>query len=210
MIILPSKSTSRQNVQVTSHRRILAVVPTWSFLIVAALPPLHGRHVGQSYQGVPWQAPCVQMDLGIRRLRCREPLCAGVFAAAETSTGFAHYYSMYLCSLVGFGIIAEHVACMPVSNSFQAAPPSYAVSIRQVKADTLQWGSEAGFSKIEQENPWLCTTPLVVKPDQLIKRRGKAGLLAVNKTWPEVQAWVAERMGKSQKVCGPSAMHHMH
>ncbi|CAN0015872.1 unnamed protein product [Laminaria digitata] len=68
----------------------------------------------------------------------------------------------------------------------------------------VQGGSEAGFAKIEQENPWLSTTPLVVKPDQLIKRRGKAGLLAVNKTWPEVQAWVAERMGKSQQVCGTS------
>lgn len=57
-----------------------------------------------------------------------------------------------------------------------------------------------GFAKIVKENPWLSTTPLVVKPDQLIKRRGKAGLLAVNKTWPEVQAWVSERMGKNQKV----------
>lgn len=74
----------------------------------------------------------------------------------------------------------------------------------------LQGGSEAGFAKIEQENPWLSTTPLVVKPDQLIKRRGKAGLLAVNKTWPEVQAWVAERMGKSQQVCDACAAHQMY
>lgn len=64
----------------------------------------------------------------------------------------------------------------------------------------LLGGSEIGFAKIEQENPWLPSTPLVVKPDQLIKRRGKAGLLAVNKTWPEVQAWISERMGKSQQV----------
>lgn len=65
----------------------------------------------------------------------------------------------------------------------------------------LQGGAETGFAKIEQDNPWLASTPLVVKPDQLIKRRGKAGLLAVNKTWPEVQAWISERMGKSQEVC---------
>lgn len=64
----------------------------------------------------------------------------------------------------------------------------------------LEGGAEMGFAKIAQENPWLATTPLVVKPDQLIKRRGKAGLLAVNKTWPEVQAWVSERMGKNQQV----------
>lgn len=74
------------------------------------------------------------------------------------------------------------------------------LSSRQVKAEMLQGGAEAGFAKIEQDNPWLASTPLVVKPDQLIKRRGKAGLLAVNKTWPEVQAWISERMGKSQEV----------
>lgn len=65
----------------------------------------------------------------------------------------------------------------------------------------LQVGNEIGFSKIKQENPWLASTPLVVKPDQLIKRRGKAGLLAVNKTWQEVKAWITERMGKNQQVC---------
>ncbi|KAI0414016.1 hypothetical protein F5X98DRAFT_261348 [Xylaria grammica] len=36
--------------------------------------------------------------------------------------------------------------------------------------------------------------------NQLIKRRGKSGLLALNKSWPEAKAWVAERAGKSQKV----------
>lgn len=72
--------------------------------------------------------------------------------------------------------------------------------LRQVKADMLQGGAETGFAKIGQDNPWLASTPLVVKPDQLIKRRGKAGLLAVNKTWPEVQAWISDRMGKSQEV----------
>ena len=40
----------------------------------------------------------------------------------------------------------------------------------------------------------------VAKPDQLIKRRGKAGLLAVNKSWTEVQAWIAARMGTEQQV----------
>lgn len=73
--------------------------------------------------------------------------------------------------------------------------------VTQVKADMLQGDNETGFAKIEQDNPWLASTPLVVKPDQLIKRRGKAGLLAVNKTWPEVQTWISERMGKSQEVC---------
>lgn len=42
--------------------------------------------------------------------------------------------------------------------------------------------------------------PLVVKPDQLIKRRGKLGLIAVNKNFQEVKQWVNERMGKDQKI----------
>jgi Succinyl-CoA synthetase, beta subunit len=41
---------------------------------------------------------------------------------------------------------------------------------------------------------------LVVKPDQLIKRRGKLGLIKVNANFPEVKSWVEERMGKDQKV----------
>jgi len=50
------------------------------------------------------------------------------------------------------------------------------------------------------ENPWLKTEKLVAKPDQLIKRRGKAGLIAVNKTFDEAKEWVMERMCKDQKV----------
>ena len=101
--------------KVPSHRTILAVVPTWSFLILAAFPLLHGRHVGKSYQGVPWQAPCVQVDLRVRRLRCREPLCAGVFTTMiETIAGFAHYYGTYLCSVVGLDINNHGAHCVHV------------------------------------------------------------------------------------------------
>jgi ATP citrate (pro-S)-lyase len=56
------------------------------------------------------------------------------------------------------------------------------------------------FSALSVDNPWLSNTKLVVKPDQLIKRRGKAGLLAINKTWDEVVEWVKERMNKECKV----------
>ena len=125
--------------------------------------------------------------------------------AFQTFAGFyaaSHHVCLLCCGWVWHYRGALCIACWPVSTSLQTAPLPYnAVStFWQVKADMLQGSVEAGFAKIEQENPWLSTTPLVVKPDQLIKRRGKAGLLAVNKTWPEVQAWVSERMGKSQQV----------
>ena len=41
---------------------------------------------------------------------------------------------------------------------------------------------------------------LVAKPDMLIKRRGKSGLLCLNKGWEESRRWIEERAGKLQKV----------
>ena len=40
----------------------------------------------------------------------------------------------------------------------------------------------------------------MVKPDQLIKRRGKLGLIKVNVDYATVQQWVKERLGKDQKI----------
>ena len=59
---------------------------------------------------------------------------------------------------------------------------------------------DVSYENMPNEHQWLLNTKLVVKPDQLIKRRGKAGLLGINKTWPEVIEWVKERMNKEQKV----------
>ena len=41
---------------------------------------------------------------------------------------------------------------------------------------------------------------MVVKPDQLIKRRGKLGLLKVNTDWEGVKAWLAEKRGQEIEV----------
>jgi ATP citrate (pro-S)-lyase len=58
------------------------------------------------------------------------------------------------------------------------------------------------LDQAEVKYPWLLASGarFVAKPDQLIKRRGKSGLLALNKTWPEAKAWVAARARKVQKV----------
>ncbi|GAB9462945.1 Atp-citrate synthase [Globisporangium polare] len=59
------------------------------------------------------------------------------------------------------------------------------------------------FAPIERVSPWLLTlgdVKLVVKPDQLIKRRGKANLLLLNATWEEVKDWVWERINKPIQV----------
>lgn len=43
-----------------------------------------------------------------------------------------------------------------------------------------------------------------MKPDQLIKRRGKLGLVKVNADLAEVKTWVGERMGRDLQVLHPS------
>jgi hypothetical protein len=60
------------------------------------------------------------------------------------------------------------------------------------------------LDQAEQTYPWLLKKEVrfVAKPDQLIKRRGKSGLLALNKTWPEARAWVEARAKKAQRVGG--------
>ena len=69
-----------------------------------------------------------------------------------------------------------------------------------VTPSVLDSTSNGSWDKILEQNPWLKTTNLVAKPDQLIKRRGKAGLIAVNKTFDEAKQWVMDRMCKEQKV----------
>lgn len=49
-------------------------------------------------------------------------------------------------------------------------------------------------------SPHSSVQKLVVKPDQLLKRRGKLGLVKVNASLEEVQRWVGERMEKEITV----------
>lgn len=79
-----------------------------------------------------------------------------------------------------------------VSESFVYPTPNVA----QIKWD-------AATNTITPDNtlpPWVFTSKLVAKPDQLIKRRGKSGLLLLNKEWPEAKDWIAARAGKPTLV----------
>ncbi|KAG5339004.1 ACLY synthase, partial [Acromyrmex charruanus] len=53
---------------------------------------------------------------------------------------------------------------------------------------------------IVNEHSWLKTERLVVKPDQLIKRRGKLGLIKVNADLIAVQKWIEQHMNKEQRI----------
>ena len=58
------------------------------------------------------------------------------------------------------------------------------------------------LDQAESTYPWLLASDakFVAKPDQLIKRRGKSGLLCLNKSWSEAREWIQARAGKPQKV----------
>ncbi len=62
--------------------------------------------------------------------------------------------------------------------------------------------ASAILDQAEVTYPWLLhrDARFVAKPDQLIKRRGKSGLLALNKTWAEARDWIEARAGKAQRV----------
>ena len=56
------------------------------------------------------------------------------------------------------------------------------------------------FNHISSNNFFLLFQKLVSKPDQLIKRRGKLGLIKVKTDLAESKRWIGERMGKDQQV----------
>ncbi|POS84339.1 Glutathione synthetase ATP-binding protein [Erysiphe pulchra] len=104
----------------------------------------------------------------------------------------------------GKAILNYHLTRAPVikpsplpATTTHNPPPKLASLYFPADADVA-----AILDQAEQSYPWLLTpgSKFVAKPDQLIKRRGKSGLLALNKTWPEAKAWIAARAGKPQQV----------
>ncbi|XP_075884198.1 ATP-citrate synthase-like isoform X1 [Nelusetta ayraudi] len=59
---------------------------------------------------------------------------------------------------------------------------------------------ETDWDRLAQEHPWLLTERLVVKPDQLIKRRGKLGLVGIDLDLPGVQDWLRNHLMKETTV----------
>lgn len=59
---------------------------------------------------------------------------------------------------------------------------------------------DTDWARLLQDHPWLLSESLVVKPDQLIKRRGKLGLVGVNLTLDGVKSWLKPRLGQEATV----------
>ena len=54
---------------------------------------------------------------------------------------------------------------------------------------------ETDLEELEAREPWMKTSRLVVKPDQLFGKRGKHGLVLLDATWPEAEKFLKENMG---------------
>jgi len=61
-------------------------------------------------------------------------------------------------------------------------------------------GPDTDLKKLPLKHKWLQKQKLVVKPDQLIKRRGKSKLLLLNADWKDAQKWIREKMSKKITV----------
>ncbi|EAZ19281.1 hypothetical protein OsJ_34825 [Oryza sativa Japonica Group] len=61
------------------------------------------------------------------------------------------------------------------------------------------------FTELVNQQPWLSTMKLVVKPDMLFGKRGKSGLVALNLDIAQVKEFVKERLGVEVEMGGCKA-----
>ncbi|KAJ1915839.1 ATP citrate lyase subunit 1 [Mycoemilia scoparia] len=109
----------------------------------------------------------------------------------------------------GKHILAYHLGQAPSLQSSAAIPIGQKFVQPSTRLVQLNFEDPATtidqvLNNAERLHPWLTngSTKLVAKPDQLIKRRGKSGLLLLNADWSAVKQWVTERAGKEINVSG--------
>uniref|UniRef100_A0A453JXU7 ATP-citrate synthase ATP-grasp domain-containing protein n=1 Tax=Aegilops tauschii subsp. strangulata TaxID=200361 RepID=A0A453JXU7_AEGTS len=61
------------------------------------------------------------------------------------------------------------------------------------------------FTELSNQEPWLSSMKLVVKPDMLFGKRGKSGLVALNLDLAQVRQFVKERLGVEVEMGGCKA-----
>jgi succinyl-CoA synthetase beta subunit len=94
-----------------------------------------------------------------------------------------------ICEYDGKNILAKHLA-------------NYADGNAVAENRCIQVTKTTNLSQLEQEYPWITKRRLVVKPDQLIKRRGKNNLLLLDATWDAAKSWIDEHKGAQVTIDG--------
>jgi ATP citrate (pro-S)-lyase len=91
-----------------------------------------------------------------------------------------------ICEFDGKTLLYQNLTEILSKEKVVQIPPLKAVSV----------DSKTVLNDLPWNHPWLKEAALVVKPDQLIKRRGQLGLVALDKSFQEVQLWLTENMDK--------------
>ncbi|XP_076808864.1 ATP-citrate synthase-like isoform X2 [Clavelina lepadiformis] len=87
-------------------------------------------------------------------------------------------------------VTAKRILCSNLSEDVHLSNKFRFVSVSL----TTNWPEEINH------HSWLLTEKLIVKPDQLIKRRGKLGLIKINTDLAGVKKWVDDRMLKEINI----------
>ncbi len=72
----------------------------------------------------------------------------------------------------------------------------YFKDIKKYDGKIVLVNPQTKLNDLAKQNPWLKTEKLVVKPDQLIGKRGKHNLILLDATFDEAKSWINERMNK--------------
>eukprot|EP00923_Selenidium_pygospionis_P047657 GHVN01082268.1.p1 GENE.GHVN01082268.1~~GHVN01082268.1.p1 ORF type:complete len:1155 (-),score=211.69 GHVN01082268.1:127-3591(-) len=70
----------------------------------------------------------------------------------------------------------------------------------------VEFNADVDLDELPTTHPWLLTSRLVVKPDVLLKRRGKSGLVLLDVSWDVAAKHLAENIGKEIVVEGLSGV----
>ena len=73
----------------------------------------------------------------------------------------------------------------------------YVISDKIVTVDPC-----SNLEKLPNQFKWLTSEKLVVKPDQLNKRRGKNNLVLINANYEKAKAWIEEKSKKPITIHG--------
>ncbi|KAL9328042.1 hypothetical protein ACSQ67_003045 [Phaseolus vulgaris] len=76
------------------------------------------------------------------------------------------------------------------------------LSGKDLPIKSAQIDASTDFTELQEKEPWLSSSKLVVKPDMLFGKRGKSGLVALNLDFAQVVSFVKERLGKEVEMSG--------
>ncbi len=88
--------------------------------------------------------------------------------------------------------IREYAAKMMLARNWK----DYFPTSLSFPAKFVQVSPESDLKLLPDQHEWLSKEPLVVKPDMVIGKRGKHGLVLLNQDWKGAKKWLEEKRGQ--------------